>query len=75
VIKALLLKKNALRGKSNRVNRCGAPVSAPLSSVFARLASGVFYKTIVPLTSYEIINISGLKVDRWVLQPCGRFII
>jgi hypothetical protein len=32
--------------KSNRVIRCGAPVSAPHSSVFARLASGAFYEII-----------------------------
>jgi hypothetical protein len=43
---------------SNRVNRCGAPVSAPHSSVFARLASGAFYEAIGPLTFYEIINYS-----------------
>jgi len=29
------------------VNLCGAPVSAPHSSVFARLASEAFYETIV----------------------------
>jgi hypothetical protein len=29
------------------VNRCGAPVSAPHSSVFARLASGAFYEIII----------------------------
>ena len=32
-------------------------VSALHSSVFARLASGAFYETIVPMTFYEIINI------------------
>jgi hypothetical protein len=43
------------------VNRCGAPVSAPHSSVFARLASGAFYETIVPVTFYEIINLPDLE--------------
>jgi hypothetical protein len=32
-------------------------VSALHSSVFARLASGAFYETIVPATFYEIINL------------------
>jgi hypothetical protein len=41
------------------VNRCGALVSAPHSSVFARLASGSFYETIVWVTFYEIINDDG----------------
>jgi hypothetical protein len=35
--------------------------SAPHSSVFARLASGAFYETIVPVTFYEII-----KIDKFV---------
>jgi hypothetical protein len=39
------------------VNRCGAPVSAPHSSVFARLASGAFYETIASPTFYEIIRV------------------
>jgi hypothetical protein len=43
---------------SNGVNRCGAPISAPHFSVFARLASGAFYETIVPMTFWEIINFS-----------------
>jgi len=33
------------------------PGSALHSSVFARLASGAFYETIVPVTFYEIINV------------------
>jgi hypothetical protein len=36
---------------------CGAPVSAPHSSVFARLASEAFYETIVLATFYEIIKL------------------
>jgi ribonuclease HII len=36
------------------LRRCGAPVSAPYSSVFARLASGAFYETIIPMTFGEI---------------------
>jgi hypothetical protein len=36
-------------------------VSALHSSVFARLASGAFYETIVPVTFYEIINIPFSK--------------
>jgi hypothetical protein len=36
------------------LRRCGVPVSTPHSSVFARLASGAFYETIVLLTFYEI---------------------
>jgi hypothetical protein len=39
------------------VNRCGAHARAPRSSVFARLASGAFYKTLLQLTLYEIIRI------------------
>jgi hypothetical protein len=31
---------------ARQLRRCGAPVSAPHSSVFARLASGAFYETI-----------------------------
>jgi hypothetical protein len=34
-------------------------VSALHSSVFARLASGAFYETIVLATSYEIISFDG----------------
>jgi len=41
---------------SNRVNRCGAPESAPQPSVFARLASGAFYETIVPVSFYDSIK-------------------
>jgi len=44
------------------VNRCGTPVSAPHSSVFARLASGAFYETILPATFYEIIKFSKRKI-------------
>ena len=35
------------------------PVSALHSSVFARLASGAFYETIVWMTFYEIINVGS----------------
>jgi len=34
----------------------------PHSSVFARLASGAFYETIVQLTFYEIINFQGDRI-------------
>jgi hypothetical protein len=37
-----------------QLRRCGARVSAPHSSVFARLASGAFYETIDLQTFYEI---------------------
>jgi hypothetical protein len=40
----------ALRGKFGFATH----VSVPHSSVFARLASGAFYETIVPLTFCEI---------------------
>jgi hypothetical protein len=53
------------------VNRCGAPVSAPHSSVFARLASGAFYETIVPVTFYEIINFDGLVKRPSILLGAG----
>ena len=42
-----------------QLRRCGAPNSAPHSSVFARLASGAFYETIVLGTFYEVIKIDG----------------
>jgi hypothetical protein len=38
--------------------------SALHSSVFARLASGAFYKTIVLATFYEIIKIDGFAEIR-----------
>ncbi|MCX5910562.1 MAG: hypothetical protein NTV04_01415, partial [Deltaproteobacteria bacterium] len=38
------------------------PISALHSSVFARLAPGAFYETIVPVTFYEIIN-KGRSID------------
>jgi hypothetical protein len=38
-------------------------VSALHSSVFARLASGAFYESIVPVTSYEIIFLDITKVS------------
>jgi hypothetical protein len=37
----------------------GRFANRPYSSVFARLASGAFYETIVLLTFYEIINNGG----------------
>ena len=37
------------------------PMSALHSSVFARLASGAFYETIVPMTFYEIIKIKASR--------------
>jgi len=44
------------------------PVSALHSSVFARLASGAFYETIVFATFYEIINydLSKYLCSGWV---------
>ena len=50
------LVKKSICGVALQLRHCGAPVSAPHSSVFARLASGAFYETIVLLTFYEIIN-------------------
>jgi len=50
-------------GVAQQLRRCGAPVSAPHFSVFARLASGAFYETIVPVTFYKIINIK-LKIEK-----------
>jgi hypothetical protein len=47
------------------VNRGGAPTRAPHSSVFARLASGTFYETIIPGTDYRILE-SQLFVIRTV---------
>jgi len=38
------------------VNRCSAPLSALHSSVFARLASGAFYETIVLMNFCEFIK-------------------
>ena len=35
-------------------------MNCPYISVFARLASGAFYETIVPVTFYEIIKLDGL---------------
>ena len=40
---------------ARQLRHCGALVSAPHSSVFARLASGAFYETILPATFCEII--------------------
>jgi len=40
-------------------------VSALHSSVFARLASGAFYETIVLLTFYEIITLKRKIRERW----------
>jgi hypothetical protein len=51
------------------VNRCAAPVSAPHSSVFARLASGAFYETTVPLIFYEVIKISRQQILKF---PIGQ---
>jgi len=43
------------------------PVSALHSSVFARLASGAFYETIVFATFYEIIFIGEIRNGlKWV---------
>jgi len=45
----------ALRFNSFSAVPEGLAPQGPHSSVFARLASGTFYETIVPLTFYEII--------------------
>jgi hypothetical protein len=44
------------------------PLSALHSSVFARLASGAFYETIVPPTFYEMIIIDGFVKSRGTLR-------
>jgi hypothetical protein len=41
-------------GVALQLRRCGAPVSAPHPSVFARLASGAFHETLVLVPFYEI---------------------
>jgi len=51
------------------VNRCSVPVRALHSSVFARLASGAFYETIVLVTFYEIIKFHLLKSGRTSSLP------
>jgi predicted nucleic acid-binding protein len=45
-------------------------VSGLHSSVFARLASGSFYKSIVPMTFYEIINIDF--IDGYIAAVMDR---
>jgi hypothetical protein len=54
-----------------QLRRCSVPVSTLHSSVFARLASGAFYGTIVPATFYEIIKFNGYSF--WLLRyaPCA----
>jgi len=47
-------RKKSICSVALQLRRCGAPISAPHSSVFARLASGAFYETIVSVTFYEI---------------------
>ena len=60
----LMVRKKSICGVALQLRRCGALGSAPLSSVFARLASGAFNETIVPVTFYEFIRfIKGLKID------------
>jgi hypothetical protein len=46
-------------------------VSALPSPVFARLASGAFYETIVLVTSYEIINLFAPKSGTQIGRPNG----
>jgi hypothetical protein len=50
------LRKKSICCVTLQLRRCSAPVCAPHSSVFARLASGALYETIVPVTFYEIIK-------------------
>jgi hypothetical protein len=47
-------------------------ISALHSSVFARLASGAFYETIVPVTFYEIINLGGK--ESWRIRKKSVFL-
>jgi len=51
------LRKKSICGVALQLRRCGAPVNAPHSSVFARLASGALYAAIGLLTFYEIIKL------------------
>jgi hypothetical protein len=51
------LRKKSICGVALQLRRCDAPISAPHSSVFARLASGAFYAAIRLLTFYEIIKL------------------
>jgi hypothetical protein len=50
-----MVRKKSICDVALQLRRYGAPVSALHSSVFARLASGAFYKTIVPAIFCEII--------------------
>jgi hypothetical protein len=46
------------RSRFNRVNHCGAPISAPHSNRFARLASGAFYCAVSLRSYYETMKLS-----------------
>jgi hypothetical protein len=58
------------------VNRCSVRASTLHSSVFARLATGAFYETIVLLTFYEFIKILPIRIglnDHWPQRAgCGE---
>jgi hypothetical protein len=51
------LRKKSIFGVALQLRRCSAPVGAPHSSVFARVASGAFYAAIGLLNFYEIIKL------------------
>jgi hypothetical protein len=55
------LRKKSICGIALQLLRCGARVSAPHSSVFARLASGAFCEVILSPTFYEIIKYPTLR--------------
>jgi hypothetical protein len=49
-------RKKSIGGVALQLRRCSVPVRTLHSSVFARLASGAFYKTIILVTFYETIK-------------------
>jgi hypothetical protein len=59
-------RKKSICGVAQQLRRWGAPESAPHSPAFARLASGAFCETIIPLTFYEIIKkgVQGFEDSR-----------
>jgi len=55
-------RKKSICGVALQLRRCGAPVIAPHSSVFARLASGAFYEII----KFAFINLSPAPRNRLI---------
>jgi len=53
-----------------QLRRCSATVSAPHSSIFARLASGAFYETIVTVNFFEIMKVDDLVKSRKSRHSC-----